>query len=335
MSRFHAIALLAALTAASGCTDNEQFRVNGTVEGSTNTNFFVVCRANGEYKTDLIGVREGKFEFFVSSEQPTIVEIYDHNFVPQVRLYARNGETFDVSLNTTEPLRSKISGNDVTSRWCNFLRDNAATLARGGREANALIADYIGSHPDDVVSTLLFVTQYDLSRNVAEADSLLSLIRPEARPSALTDGINYILRRMVTSSATGPLGSIRYSDNKDSSRVLNPRQAQANIIAFDRGGPYRNDSTVPVLDRLSRRYKKGVNILEIDLEPYGTTVRNQSSDTCRWALGRVPGGLASTALDSLGIPSEPYFIVTDSLGRQVYRGPHVATAAATVTTLMQ
>lgn len=328
-------ALLPAVIFAAACTDNEQFRINGTIDSNTSTNIIVAYRSNGAYRSEMCAVREGKFEFFASSSQPALVEIFDHNFRAIARLYAANGETFEIAVNSAEPFLSKVSGNDISERYGAFINQNAAALARGGKDANDAIADYVGRHTNDIVSTLLLITQYDASTDAHRADSLMSLIEPAARPSALTESNNYMMQRLVASTATGKIGSLRYCDHNDSSRVLMPSQAKATLIAFDRSGDFRVDSTVPALDRLVRRFKKNINILEIDLEPYGSTVRNKVADSCRWTLGRVPGGLASTALDTLGIPFEPYFIVTDSTGQQVYRGGQAATAAAVAANILQ
>lgn len=45
----------------AACSSNEQFRVNGTVEGKPTMNMRAGYYADGVYKTVITAVREGKF----------------------------------------------------------------------------------------------------------------------------------------------------------------------------------------------------------------------------------------------------------------------------------
>lgn len=308
-----------------GCSDNENFRINGTFDSSESSNIIMAYRSNGAYRTDVSAVREGKFEFFGSSDQPGVVELYDYNHRLLARLYARNGETFEIAVDRSQPLKTKVTGNEVSERWSAFLVDNADELEKGSQAANDLIAAYVQRHPADIVSTLLLTTLFDASAEAQRGDSLLSLIDAPARPSALTDDFAFMLRRSAT--AADSISTIRYADTDNETHILDVKDKPLTVIAFGRAGAFRTDSLVPAFDRLSRRKTGGAALLEIDFEPYGSTVTGASADTARWAIGRVPGGPASTALESLGIPSEPYFILADSTGRILYRGPHAGVAA--------
>ena len=56
------------------------------------------------------------------------------------------------------------------------------------------------------------------------------------------------------------------------------------------------------------------------------------SDTIPWQQAWVPGSVAGSAMAPLGIPTLPYFIVTDTAGRQLWRGTSARLARSAVIT---
>lgn len=312
------ILLFALALVLTCCTDNEQFRVNGVIEGNPTINLRVAYYADGAYQTQITAAREGKFEFYGSSKQPTLVEVLDYDYRPLFRLYASNGETFEIKIDRNNPLGATISGNDVSERWSAFLRDNQQALSSTPAAANEAIARYVSSHPSDIVSTLLMVTAYNAKSNAVAADSILGLISPQARPSMLTESFNFMIQRLITNETGDTIHRLRYADRNDSVKVFDTSAKDYSLIALSRNGSLRDDSIIPVLSKLLKY--KNVQTIELDLEPYANSLRGRS-DTLKWKIGRIPGGLAGDGIEQLGIPSEPYFIVTDSAGAQLMRTP--------------
>ena len=189
------ILLFALALVLTCCTDNEQFRVNGVIEGNPTINLRVAYYADGAYQTQITAAREGKFEFYGSSRQPTVVEIYDYEYRLLGRVYAANGQTLDVKLARSNPYDLSVDGNETAKAWADFLRANADSLRADNAKANDIIGRYIAANPASTVSTLLLLTSFDSAAEPLMADSLLGLIAPEARPSALTDGYNYLLQK--------------------------------------------------------------------------------------------------------------------------------------------
>lgn len=305
------------------CTDNEQFRVNGTIEGKPNLTLRVAYYADGAYRTQVTAAREGKFEFFGSSKQPTLVEILDYDYRPLMRLYGGNGETFEIEYDRAHPLSAKISGNEVCERWSAFLADNEQVLMASPESANKTIADYVAAHPSDVVSTLLMATAYDYTIDAVAADSIMALIDPQARPSSLTESGNFMMQRMISEAVNDTIGPLRYVGRGDTVRIFDFPGRRLNLLAFSRWGKYRDDSIMPRLEKLSKL--KNLRVIELDVDPKGTS-QMRRSDTLAWTVGRMPGGIVAKEVDRLGIPSEPYFIVADSAGAQLLRTPYAGVA---------
>lgn len=315
--------LLAPLAAAAlllaGCSDTEQFRVNGTIEGKPTMNLRVGYYGDGAYRTIVTAPREGEFEFFGSSEMPAMVDIMDYDYRPLVRLYARNGETYEISMKRDDPYSATVTGNATSEEWSRFLRENADSLRAGYRTANPLIARYIAAHPDNVCSTLLLLTAYDSSHNPAEADSLLGLISPQARPSSLADGYAASLQRLMAAIDSAEVLDIPYYLRRGKYGHLKPSESDYTFLALsDRAS--RPEALPDALRKLAKQQRR-VAIADLSLDTDTMDWRNSvRPDSATWLQGWAAGSISSIGIDRLAVPSLPYYIVCDSTGRQLYRG---------------
>ena len=104
-------------------------------------------------------------------------------FRPMGRVYASNGDRIECHLTRNAPEKIQVSGNEISERWAKFLNDNADRLTSAG--GNDAIEEYVRKNPSDIVSTLLMLTSYDASSDALRADSIMSSINPEMRPSLL------------------------------------------------------------------------------------------------------------------------------------------------------
>lgn len=314
---------------AQACSDDSQFRVHGTVEGNPSMNLRVCYYADYAYRTLVTAVRDGEFEFTGRASQPAMVEIFDHEYRLLGRVFVANGEEIECHLERGNPLAATVKGNPVAEQWADFQRKNIDALKGGREKANAVIADYVGKNPGSVVSALLIVTSLDASADPALADSLVSLLEPQARPAGLVDGYNYLIQRLVTDRALGVIDSIPYHDSRDSLRTFLPSAAKASVLVFSDDRTPRADSIVPELKRLSEKYsRKRLSILDFTFA--GDTLtwkRTIEPDTASWTQAWAPGWTSSPGIEQLGVPDLPYFIVCDSTGVQIYRGASVSVAA--------
>lgn len=308
--------LYALLVLITSCSNNDQFRVNGTIDGKATMNLRINYLDNGALRTIVTAAREGEFEFFASAPQPTIVEINDYDNRPLARLYAVNGETFNIKIDRSKPYGVETEGNELSGRWADFLRNNSDKMSAGRDSANAVIARYIASHPADMLSTLLLISNYDSSADAFAADSLLSLIDAKARPSNLTESYTLMLERLVNENTTAPIESFRFL-NADTARTFRPSDNKASLLAFT----LEEDEGYKALSALLERHaKNNHHVFIADLRTDPTRVSYEGADTCARILGRLPGGIAAPGIERLGITKLPFFIVTDKNGKQLYRG---------------
>lgn len=313
--------------AAAACTNTEQFRVNGTIEGNPTINLRIGYYADGAYRTQITAAREGEFEFFGSARQPAVVDIYDYDYRLLGRLYARNGQTLEVKLARSNPYDISISGDEVSSQWADFLRQNADSLHAGGPAANGIIARYIDTHRDNILSTLLLTTSFDSAIDPELADSLLAMIEPAARPSTITDGYNYLLQRLVSETATEPVLPVRYLDRNDSVRTFKPSDKAYSIIVLSDADSWRADSVVPFIRRIEKDKNKKLAVLDLGLDAdLAEWKRSTAPDSAAWAQAWVPGGVVAASVERLAVPRLPYYVVCDSTGEQLCRTPWASVA---------
>lgn len=309
--------------AVMSCGDSESFTVEGKIEDNATMNIRYIYYANGVLNRGITASRDGKFEIKGVAPVPTIVSITDNDYRPLGRLYIANGDRMECTLTRGNPYAIKVEGNDVNQRWAAFLNEHAEALKTN--RVNASIESYIAAHPDDVVSTLLMLTAYDSSRNAIFADSLMSSINQEARPSSLVDSYNAMLQRLVSQTVAEPVKAIPYFNRRDSLVSFKPGSQWSMIVLSDEYSG-RRDSIVPTLRRISK-LKKADDIHIVDLSLDRDTVRWHKStlnDSASWSQGWVAGSIASPGIDRLGIPRLPYFIVTDSVGEQILRTLSIA-----------
>ena len=301
------------------CGDSDSFTIKGTVDGNANLNLRFVYYSNNTLVKGLTAARDGKFEYKGAVTSPTIVEILDNDYRPMGRLFVENGEEIECHLTPNSPNSIKVSGSDISERWAEFLNENEEAL--NSPKANTIIENYVFNHRDDIVSTLLMLTSYDASSNALKADSLMSSIDTEVRPSVLVAGFNALLQRLVAASANEPIQAISCFNKKDSLVETNVAARPLSLFVLSDNNTGRRDSIVPALKRLSEKSKqKNLCIfdisLDIDTVTWHRSVRLDSAD---WQQLWVSGSLASPGIDGLGVPSVPYFIVADSTGTQLLR----------------
>lgn len=335
MNRFLISILIA--VAAAACTDHDQFRISGTIEEEPTMNIRVGYYADGVYRTLITVSEKGAFEFYGSSRQPTVVEIYDYEYRLLGRVYAANGQTLDVKLARSNPYDLSVDGNETAKAWADFLRANADSLRADNAKANDIIGRYIAANPASTVSTLLLLTSFDSAAEPLMADSLLGLIAPEARPSVLTDGYNYLLQRVVAETADEPVLPFRYMTRTDSVRSFKPADSRISLIAVSDENSKRLDSILPALRRLYKKNGKNkVALIDLSVDSDSRDWKHSvSPDSAKWEQGWTPGGIASPGLERLAIPSVPYFIVCDSTGTQLYRGASVGAAEAYISSIQK
>lgn len=313
-----------------GCSGPDSFEVKGHVKGDATINLRALYYVDGALQSSIFPADRGSFTFKGRAPEGAVVEILDNDYRLLGRFYAVNGDEIDVTIDPQSPASAKVNkGNDIAVRWAQWLNANAKTLdSRNSAAINALAAKYVKAHPQDVVSTLIVTTIYDASADPEGASKLLSIITPEVRPTALTDAFATLLTYADTSAGKRRVSPLTLMAQGDTVTTFSPRKHRLSLLVFSDENCGRADSIVPALRRLRKAHTdKALGIIDISLDTDTLAwLRSVRNDTVTWDVAWGVGGVASAALRPLAIPRLPYFIVTDSVGAQVYRGASISQA---------
>lgn len=342
MIRLVRILLIAVLTGllSASCADDSRFVVRGSVEGAPNMNLRFAYNSPAGFRSGVVAVRDGKFEFAGVSPQQTLVEMYEHDFTPLGRLCLVNGDVVECTLTRGRHSAIKVSGSEINGRWATFLNANSEAFEGDRKGADSLLAEYVGAHPDDLLSSLLMITEYDVRSNPQAADSLFALIEPAARPDFIAGGFAYLLGRVAPDGSQAPLDSISFISDKNRVESFAPKEHRATVLLFtDDAERQRGDSLVKALVRLSG--KKDVAVADIYLSPDTMAWRRMIREEkvagveAAWQRAWLPGSLGAPQLRNLGIGSLPFAIVCDSAGNQLYRGSHISEVEQAVADILR
>lgn len=327
MNRLLYITFIIALAAAlAGCGHSDTYRVHGNLDDGSDINLRFVYYVDGKVLTGVTASNKGKFAFEGSAPVLSVVEIYDNDYRPLGRFLARNGEDFDITLSRKDRYAIRAEGNAETALWVSFLNKNAEALRSSDPAVrNAAVARFVADNPDSPVSLYVLATEYDASGPYAAgADSLLALINTDLRRTPPADGLAYMLARAGAGASAARLDSVPYRARGNRMATFAASRHTLSLLAFSQGSDGR-DSILAALRRIDRRGKAEVYDLSMDPDTL-TWHRNTRTDSASWTQGWLAGGISARAVDSVGIPSLPFYILVDSAGRQLLRTPDLKLA---------
>ena len=330
MKALHFILLFCVATFVSGCGHSDSFVVKGTVDGKPNMNLRVVYYSDGKLGTGITVVREGVFDFKGNAPEHALVEIYDNDYRLMGRIVTVNGEDMELTLDRLNPYKIKADGNELSKRWAAFLNKNVEDLmSKPVEDRNAIVAEYVQQNTSDPLSELLMISEYDSSttERAFEADSLLRLLTDEAKIYNFSSAFVSLLERVAYEKAVSPVTELKYLASGNKLKTFKTSDNNLSLIALSNDDS-RRDSIVEILRDLDKHSKKGIFAI-LDLSADIDTVawhRSVAYDSVEWQQGWAIGGISGQALDSLGIPTLPYFIVADTTGKQLWRGNQLTEA---------
>ncbi len=324
--------MLSVAVCLAGCGHDDTFRVKGELDDGASINLrFIYYPGGTSVASGLTASTGGKFMYEGRASSPSLVEVYDNEYRLLGRFVAGNGDDIELLINRKNPYLTKAAGNDFSRRLSEFYNSNADKLLSGGQaERNGLVAKFVESNSSDPLADLLLVTDFDASGGFQTlADSLHSLITADARFGSVSAPVAGMLARVASESSCGAVGPVPYRVSGNRAEEFSPRRRGLAMLVFSDGHRGR-DSVVDALRRLARHESAGR--FEIyDLSMAADTAawrRDVATDSATWKQGWVPGGVAGRGVDRLGIPTLPYFILTDTAGHQLWRGSSATLAVS-------
>ena len=327
--------LILCLVLLTGCGNDEEFVINCEIRGlgSTGVEMYYTTRS---LQHSAFHPVDGKVTLRGVAADPTLVEVFTMDNEPLFACVVSNGDHINVKMDLENPSTLKIKGNDASEQLGSFVAANDSLLRSGDVAAiNRLVADVVRDYPDRISSAALLVTRFCARGYELEADSLINILKPSARANWVMGAYPGLVGEQVSSAARGNVRSMtiqtgRYEGRDTMIHYWPSNQSYSLIVVTGQG---KGDSVRSVLKDLTaklplRRFKA----LEIaamgDSSSWAASV---GRDSAEWIQAWLAGGVAAPVINSLQIPSVPFFIVADSTGKQIYRGFSVKVAQDTIT----
>lgn len=313
------------------CGGPTSFKIEGELTDGATINLYVKYYGANAVRSGVMAARDGKFEAEFSSSEPTVVEILDNEYNILARMFLQNGDEVKATIDRTNPMLSRVTGNEINERWSSLINKHSSLLSSGNTDSiNIVIEDYITANPTDPVGALMFAAFYDSSTNPVHAMEVMEKIGSEGRPSGVLDPYALIISGFSDSTAYSKVQPIKYRTAKsDSAIIFKPSDKKVSLIALSNENSKRSDDIVPELKKIYGDYpSKKLQIIDFVLYADTSAFKRVTyRDSAKWIQAWLPGGILGKDIENLAIPDMPYFIVTDSAGTQLYRGKSAAEAA--------
>lgn len=326
--------LLAAVTLIHSCSDNNDLTVDGSIAGVGSQSVTLTYFAGGGMKHQTITPSDGKFSFKGESVQPTMAIL---TVAPEgvriATLVVKNGDHITIEADLGNCYATKVSGNSDSEAIAAWTARNAKTLEAGkAAEINRIVSNYVRDNKSRLSATAI-LTSFFLSEGYeSAADSLLAALDAGVRRPEMTQGFNNVISDVLGSATAGPVPFMSLYSSNDSIISINPLRHQATLLCFLSASRNERDSVVEQLRILNNGYsREKLAIAEISMAPDSAAWRTSiGRDTVGWARTWVRGSVAGAPIRRLGVRRIPYFIVADSAGTTLYRGPSISLARKTV-----
>lgn len=329
--KFLVIVLIA--VALSACGKKKHFIVQGQVAGIGSQTVVATYFSGGGIKRISTAATDDKFAMRGEANRPTLVTLSLSDGTPLGVLIAENGDKLTLKGDLADPYAIEVSGNGDSEDIADWVHDNAALLqSRNAAQINESIARWVGKNRSSKAATALLVSYFRTPGYETMADSLMTLLSSKARAQDVVQNFTGVLSAQLSDAQTATVQVMYLYEASDSVITYNPHSHKASLMAFMSDNRSGRDSITSQLRRLTKAYdKRRFTALEISSAPDSASWRSSiADDSVTWHRTWAPASTASSSLRPLAVPRLPYFIVADSAGNQIYRGPSVAEAGRVI-----
>lgn len=311
--------LLLTVVMLGSCT-SDKFEAKIALKGLGNQNVHVVyCGADGGVVDTWMMAQSDRLEIAGSCASPSLLVLYNGMNVPIMRLVVSGGDKVKVSGDLINLYDAKVEGSDALEKWYLFMsKHKTAYQMMNYQMLNPEIEKYVKANPKGLESTLMLLFDY-FPNDVAKVDKLLESIDESAKPESLLESYEMIKGRQAKpSTQIGTLNLLEMSS--DDFEMASFVGSKPSVLFFwDKDVEKLERSAV--IDELKMLDSTRVHIVDVNID--GDSVLWHSlvaADGTSWKHYWVPGSMMNSEVIRLQITSTPTIIVTDSLGKQQYRG---------------
>lgn len=318
----------------AGCSDSDHFTVEGRIDGVSAQSVTLTYFSRGGLKSSTISARDGVFVFSGNAPTPSLafITVAPEN-VRVATIVVKDGDHITVETSLADPYAAKVSGNNESEETAEWIKDNIAALkSHDEKSINDAVAGYVRSNPKKLSSTAILTSFYLSAGNESAADSLYSMLDREVRQPEMTLAFNSVISAYIGSQTKAPVPFLSLYERRDSIISINPLRYSATLICVVGDNKKSRDSIASRLRSLTADYdRRKLMAVEISAAPDSASwINSLGRDSVKWLQTWTHGSVSSYPLRKLGVNRIPYFIVADSTGHALYRGPSISKAADAV-----
>ena len=318
----------------AGCSEDENFTVEGHIDGTAAQSITLTYFADGGLKTITQSAKSGVFSFKGVSKTPTmaVVTVAPEN-LRIATLVVSNGDRISIEADLADPMKTKINGNSDSEKIAKWIVNNSETLRRGhAAEINKIVADYVASNKKSPAAAAIMSTYFMADGYASRADSLLQLLERNMRSTEMMQGFATVVTAFRGAETTDPVPFMALYSTNDSLIRINPIRHKATLLCILDDDRRARDSVVAHLHRLTDSVPfERLAAVEISTAPDSASWRaSLGSDSVAWPQTWIQGSVAASPIRKLAVHRIPYFIATDSAGKPIYRGPSISAAARAI-----
>lgn len=324
--------LLLTVVMLGSCT-SDKFEAKIELKGLGNQNVHIVyCGADGGVVDTWMMAQNDRLEIAGNCASPSLLLLCNGMNVPIMRLVVSGGDKVKVSGDMINIYNAKVEGSDALVKWYLFMaKHKTAYQMLNYQMLNPEIEKYVKANPKGMESTLMVLFDYAPS-DIAMVDNLLKSIDESAKPSSLLESYELIRGRQAKpSTKIGTLNLLEMSS--DDFEMASFVGTKPSVLFFwDKDVEKQERSSV--IEELKMLDSTRVNIVDVNIDSDSISWhRLVAGDGTSWKHYWVPGSMMNSEVIRLQITSTPTIIVTDSLGKQQYRGKDAIKARQTVETI--
>lgn len=319
------VLILVAVTFAN--CGGDKFVIEGELSDGGTQNIRIVYATQDGVQSVWVPMQKGKFKFEGESPEYIVASLYNPQSEFITHVVVKNGDKVKIKGELAKPFRLKITGTDENEDWNDFITSNVKIFENANSSMiDIAIEKYIRANKDNMVSALLLFNDYSNLSNEANVKKLAALINPEACPESIVNGYHVMKNEMDSSAAKKTVYSLMLYSTRDSIEVFSPFKGKVNVLYFWSADDNARPMVIDRLRSFEEEFRKDKRLqladitLDNDTAQWRTSLRSIKTPWKHyWAIG----GITNSSIKDLKIKSTPLFIVTDSVGKQLYRGDAV------------
>ena len=318
----------------TGCGENNKYTLKASVNGDTDATYRLITYTPRGPEMKLLASRKEIFEFEDTISVPVMVEVLSNDYTRLGLYWAEAGDEINITVDPKNFGGFEVSGTEINDRLNTWLKANKDLVGKGPSEKlNEAIAKYVGSHPDDPVSTMLMAAKWDSSIDPAETLKMWTAIDKSVRPAYIGGDI-IALAESASSGRKAVVKDISFINQKDTLELFRPVDHRVSVMAFtDETVKADRDSIAKKFKELRKEIKseKRLKIIDYSLDNDTRMWRAAvDTDSVTYTLAWSGPGRGAVGIAELSVGQLPFFIVADSTGRQIYRGNSLTIAVDSV-----